>query len=78
MYMYLSYIGTTTISLSDEAYRILNAQKLDGIFLRFNITKVRERYPSAILTYLKERGPNPDLADSVEKASKELCKNLKL
>ncbi|HXG14412.1 MAG TPA: hypothetical protein VNK25_04715 [Candidatus Nitrosotenuis sp.] len=34
--------------------------------------------PSAILAYLKERGPNPDLADSVEKASKELCKNLKL
>ncbi|MEM2786140.1 MAG: antitoxin VapB family protein [Candidatus Nitrosotenuis sp.] len=72
-------MGTTTISLSDEAYRILKAQKLEGeSFSDLILRKFGKGNPSAILVYLKERGPNPDLADSVEKASKELRKNLKL
>lgn len=72
-------MGTTTISLSDEAYRILKAQKLEGeSFSDLILRKFGRGNPSAILAYLKERGPNPDLADSVEKASKELRKNLKL
>ncbi|MFN3654033.1 MAG: antitoxin VapB family protein [Candidatus Nitrosotenuis sp.] len=72
-------MGTTTISLSDEAYRILKAQKLEGeSFSDLILRKFGRGNPSAILAYLKERGPNLDLADSVEKASKELRKNLKL
>jgi predicted CopG family antitoxin len=72
-------MGTTTISLSDEAYRILKAQKLEGeSFSDLILRKFGRGNPSAILAYLKEKGPNPDLADNVEKASKELRKNLKL
>ncbi|MEM3065440.1 MAG: antitoxin VapB family protein [Candidatus Nitrosotenuis sp.] len=72
-------MGTTTISLSDEAYRILKAQKLEGeSFSDLILRKFGKGNPSVILAYLREIGPNPDLADSVEKASKELRKNLKL
>jgi len=72
-------MGTTTISLSEEAYRILKAQKREGeSFSDLVMRKFGKGNPAAILTYLKEREPNPDLADAVEKASKELRMNLKL
>ncbi len=72
-------MGTTTISLSNEAYKILKAQKMEGeSFSDLILRKFGKGSPSAILAYLKERDPNFDLADAVEKASQELRKNLKL
>lgn len=72
-------MGTTTISLSDEAYRILKAQKREGeSFSDLVLRKFGKGNPAAILAYLKESTPNPDLADAVEKASEELRRNLKL
>lgn len=72
-------VGTTTISLSEEAYRILKAQKRRGeSFSDLVMRKFGKGNPAAILAYLKEREPNPDLADAVEKASEELRMNLKL
>lgn len=72
-------MGTTTISLSEEAYKILKAQKRKGeSFSDLVMRKFGKGNPSAILAYLKEREPNPDLADAVEKASEELRTNLKL
>lgn len=72
-------MGTTTISLSDEAYRILKAQKMEGeSFSDLVLRKFGKGNPAAILAYLEERRPNPDLADAVEKASEGLRKNLKL
>ena len=66
-------MGTTTISLSEEAYRILKAQKREGeSFSDLVMRKFGKGNPAAILTYLKGREPNPDLADAVENASKEL------
>lgn len=72
-------MGTTTVSLSDEAYTILKAQKREGeSFSDLVMRKFGKGNPAAILAYLKERSPNPDLADAVEKASEELRTNLKL
>ena len=72
-------MGTTTISLSEEAYSLLKAQKRDGeSFSDLILRKFGKGNPSAILAYLNERKPNTDLADSVEKASGELRGNLQL
>lgn len=72
-------MGTTTISLSNEAYRILKAQKREGeSFSDLILRKFGKGNPAAILAYLKEKSPNHDLADAVEKASEELRENLKL
>jgi len=72
-------VGTTTISLSDEAYRILKAQKREGeSFSDLILRKFGKGNPAAILAYLKEKSPNSDLADATEKASEELRRNLKL
>ncbi len=66
------------VMLSDEAYRVLKAEKKgnesfsDVILRRFG-----KGNPAAILAYYKERGPDPDLADAVEEASRELRKNFK-
>jgi len=66
------------VMLSDEAYRVLKAEKKgnesfsDVILRRFG-----KGDPAAILAYYKERGPDPDLADAVEEASRELRKNFK-
>ncbi|WP_042688000.1 antitoxin VapB family protein [Candidatus Nitrosotenuis chungbukensis] len=69
----------TTISLSDDAYRILRAQKKKGESFSDLILRTFGRgNPAAILAYLQEKGPNLDLADAVEKTSKELRGNLKL
>lgn len=72
-------MGTTTISLSNEAYRILKAQKKEGeSFSDLVLRKFGRGNPAAILAYLQEKGPNLDLADAVEKTSEELRGNLKL
>lgn len=72
-------MGTTTISLSDDAYRILKAQKREGeSFSDLVMRKFGKGNPAAILAYLKEKSPNPDLAEAVEKVSEELRMNLKL
>lgn len=72
-------MGTTTISLSDDAYRVLKAQKKEGeSFSDLIIRKFGKGNPAAILAYLNEKEPNMELAESAEKASRELGKNLKL
>jgi predicted CopG family antitoxin len=72
-------MGTTTISLSEEAYSLLKAQKREGeSFSDLVLRKFGKGNPSAILAYLNEKKPNVDLADSVEKASEDLGQNLKL
>jgi predicted CopG family antitoxin len=77
--MYYTHLGTTTISLSDEAYKILKAQKMEGeSFSELILRKFGKGNPEAILAYLKEKQPNMDLIESAEKASKDLRKQLKL
>ena len=72
-------MGTTTISLSNEAYKILKAQKREGeSFSDLVLRKFGKGNPAAILAYLKEKEPNHDLADAIEKAGEELRANLKL
>jgi len=72
-------VGTTTISLSDEAYRVLKSQKMEGESFSDLILRVFGRgNPSAILAYLEENGPNLDLADHVESAIEDLRGGLKL
>jgi predicted CopG family antitoxin len=69
----------TTVSLSDEAYRVLKSQKREGeSFSDLILRKFGRGNPAAVLTYLNEKGPNLDLADSVESASGELRRGLKL
>lgn len=72
-------MGTTTISLSNEAYKILKAQKRGGeSFSDLILRKFGKGNPSAMLAYLKENDANEELADAIEKASKKTHKNLKL
>jgi predicted CopG family antitoxin len=72
-------MGTTTISLSDEAYKVLRAQKREGeSFSDLILRTFGKGNPTAILAYLKDNSANADLADAVERASKDLSKNLKL
>jgi predicted CopG family antitoxin len=72
-------MGTTRISLSDEAYRLLKSQKRDGeSFSDLIVRKFGKGNPAAILAYLKEQGPDHELAESVKAASEELRRNLKL
>ena len=69
----------TTVSLSDEAYRVLKSQKREGeSFSDLILRKFGRGNPAAVLTYLNEKSPNLDLADSVETASEELRRGLKL
>jgi predicted CopG family antitoxin len=73
------FMGTTTISLSDEAYRVLKAQKREGeSFSDLVLRKFGRGNPAAILAYLNEKEPNLELAQATEKESEELRKNLKL
>ena len=72
-------MGTTTISLSDEAYNLLKAQKRKGeSFSDLILRKFSRGNPSAILAYLSMKAPDMDLASSIERASEELNQNLKL
>ncbi|NHI03647.1 hypothetical protein DYY67_2283 [Candidatus Nitrosotalea sp. TS] len=72
-------MGTTTISLNDEAYRVLKAQKREGeSFSDLVLRKFGKGNPAAILAYLEETKPNIELAESTRKSSEELRKKLKL
>ena len=65
--------------MSNEAYKILKAQKKEGeSFSDLVLRKFGQGNPAAILAYLQEKNQHLDLADAVEKASKELRENLKL
>jgi len=76
---YLGKMGTTTISLSDEAYKILRAQKRGGESFSDLILRTFGRgNPAAILAFLKDKGSNSDLADAVEKVIKDFSQNSKL
>jgi predicted CopG family antitoxin len=67
---------TITITITDSAYKALKAEKREGeSFSDVILRKFQKGSPAALLAYYKERGPNLDLADAVEKASKELRKN---
>ena len=71
-------MGTTTISLSDEAYKVLKSQKKDGeSFSELILRKFGKGSPAAIKAVITELGPDPESADSIEKASRELRKNFK-
>lgn len=73
-----SYMGTTTISLNNEAYRVLKAQKREGeSFSDLVLRKFGKGNPAAILTYLEESGPNMELAENIQRSSQELRKKLK-
>lgn len=66
------------VAISKEAYKALKAEKKEGeSFSDVIVRKFQRGNPAAILDYLKESTPNPDLADAVEKASRELRKNFK-
>jgi predicted CopG family antitoxin len=72
-------MGTTTISLRDEAYRVLKAQKReDESFSDLILRKFGKGNPAVILAYLEESKPNMDLAESTRKSSGELRRKLKL
>lgn len=72
-------MGTTTISLNDEAYRVLKAQKREGeSFSDLILRKFGKGNPASILAYLEETKPNIELAESTRKSSEELRKKLKL
>ncbi|MDE1841721.1 MAG: antitoxin VapB family protein [Thaumarchaeota archaeon] len=72
-------MGTTTISLNNEAYRVLKAQKREGeSFSDLVLRKFGKGNPAAILAYLNESAPNMDLAEHIQRSSEELRKNLKL
>lgn len=74
-----SYMGTTTISLNNEAYRVLKAQKREGeSFSDLVLRKFGKGNPAAILAYLEESEPNMELAEHIQRSSEELRKNLKL
>ena len=74
-----SFMGTTTISLNNEAYRVLKAQKREGeSFSDLVLRKFGKGNPAAILAYLEESKPNMELAEHIQRSSEELRKNLKL
>lgn len=72
-------MGTTTISLSDEAYRVLKSQERAGESFSELILRVFGRgNPAALLAYLEGSEPNLELAGSVEAASEGLRRGLRL
>lgn len=67
------------VMLSDEAYKLLKAEKKEGeSFSDVILRKFGKGNPAAIMAYFKERKPNYDLADAVEEASNELRRNFKI
>ncbi|HOI59526.1 MULTISPECIES: antitoxin VapB family protein [Methanoculleus] len=67
-------MGTRTISISDDAYERLSRLKgpsnmsFSEVILKYTPPKKK------LSEILKEFGPNPALADSVEEASREMRK----
>jgi predicted CopG family antitoxin len=68
---------STTITISEAAYKALKAEKKEGeSFSDVILRKFGRGNPSAIRAYFLERNPNPDLANAIE-ASRELRKNFR-
>ena len=69
-----------TITISDEAYRVLKAAKKEGESFSDVILRIFPRgHPSRILANLQGRSPlDKATADSIKKASEELRRNFKL
>lgn len=80
MYMHYIIVGTTTISLSDEAYKILKAQKMEGeSFSDLVLRKFGRGNAAAILAYLEEMEPlGEEAAESIRKTSRKMRKNIRL
>jgi predicted CopG family antitoxin len=68
----------STVSLSNEAYRVLKAQKKEGeSFSDLVLRKLGRGNPAAILAHLKEKGPNLELAQATEQAQRRAAKEAK-
>lgn len=71
-------VATITITITDAAYRALKAEKKEGeSFSDVILRKFQRGSPAAIKAILTEVGPDPDLADAIEKASRELRQNFR-
>jgi predicted CopG family antitoxin len=73
-------MGSTTITLSDEAYRILKAQKKENESFSDVILRTFPRgHPARILAALQDRPPlDEETAESIREVSEEMRKNFKL
>ena len=73
-------MGSTTITISDEAYRILKAQKKEGESFSDVILRTFPRgHPARILAALEGRPPlDEDTARNIKEVSENLRRNLKL
>jgi predicted CopG family antitoxin len=73
-------MGSTTITISDEAYKILKAQKREGESFSDVIMRTFSRgHPSRILAAFQDREPLDDeTADNIRKVRQDLRRNLKL
>lgn len=81
MYVKCIYtVGSTTITISDEAYRILKAQKKEGESFSDVIMRTFSRgHPARILAAMQDRKPlDEETAESIGKASEDLRRNLKM
>jgi predicted CopG family antitoxin len=68
---------STTITISEDAYKALKAEKKEGeSFSAVILRKFGRGSPSAIRRYFLERDANPDLANAIG-ASRELRKNFR-
>lgn len=78
--MHLWAVGNTTITISDEAYRILKAQKREGeSFSDVILRTFPMGHPARILAALQDRSPlDKETAESIRKVSEDLRRNLKL
>jgi predicted CopG family antitoxin len=71
-------MATITITITDDAYKALKAEKREGeSFSDVILRKFQRGSPAAIKAVLMELGPDPELADAIEKASGELRRNFK-
>ncbi len=71
-------MATITITITDDAYKVLKAEKRQGESLSDVILRKFQRgNPAAIKAVFRELGPEPELADAIEKASRDLGKNFK-
>jgi len=78
--IYWRDMGSTTITISDEAYRILKAQKKEGeSFSDVILRTFPQGHPARILAALQKRPPLDDeTAENIRQVSKDLRRNLKL
>lgn len=73
-------MGSTTITISDEAYRILKAQKKEGeSFSDVILRTFPQGHPARILAALEDRPPLDEYtARNIKQASGNLRRNLNL